>query len=233
MQNHTKQAFCLLSLLLLVPGCGNWYRKKEDQKNKKSMEKEVDVALDNNEVRSFFEDGEETQDFFLDEEPVRQEVAKYEITDNDVMQQVDTTGVVAEDATEFAWIKDEDKEEQLKVVYFGFDKSKTSAEQEAVVDYNADIIKKKIADAKDQQVKVMIDGYACDSAGTSKYNKVISERRATTLRNQLVARGISAESIKIVARGDEAPAVIDGKKVTGNRDEQWQNRRCEVHVVYT
>ena len=78
-----------------------------------------------------------------------------------------------------------------------------------------------------------IDGHACHSAGTPAYNLVISERRARTVRNQLIARGISAEDVKIVGHGDEVPAVVDGKKVTGGREEQWQNRRSEIHVIYT
>jgi outer membrane protein OmpA-like peptidoglycan-associated protein len=47
----------------------------------------------------------------------------------------------------------------------------------------------------------------------------------------LSKEGVPAANMKIVGRGNEVSAVINGKAVTGSREEQWQNRRDELHIV--
>ncbi len=229
MKNYTKEALCALSLLLLVPGCHLGKKQRDQsQKAKKAIDLHVDIPVAGEDaIKNFFEDGEDVQDFVLHDADVAlmQESAAHD----NLMQQVDTTG----DVSEFTWAEEQEElNEIFKAVYFDFDRDGIRDDQKKVADFDVELAKRKIAECKDHQITVVIDGHACHSAGTPAYNLVISERRARTVRDYLIAQGIPKANIKIVGRGDEAPAIVDGKKVSGNRQEQWPNRRGEVHITH-
>ena len=80
---------------------------------------------------------------------------------------------------------------------------------------------------------LVIDGHACHSAGSRAYNLALSERRAKVLADLMIEAGIPADCVKIVGRGDEMAALVNGKPVDGDREQQWPNRRDEIHVVYS
>ncbi len=65
----------------------------------------------------------------------------------------------------------------------------------------------------------------------ASYNRILSEKRAKALKDQAVAAGVPASKIKIVGRGFDAPEIVNGKPVTGDKDQQWLNRRDEIQVV--
>lgn len=236
MQNYTKQAACMLSLLLLIPGCMGGGRKKDmkhDKKTKKSVCREIDVPVADSQVaQNFFDDEEDAQDFALDEDnELVDQSARY-------AQAMAETDTGASETTQFAWVEDNIQEddqaqETFRTVYFDFDGSRVREDQKEAMEYNAQLAKRKIAQAGDHQVKIVIDGHACHSAGTPAYNLAISQRRARALRDYFVSMGIPAENLTIVGRGDEMPALADGQKVSGNRQEQWPNRRGELHVLYS
>ena len=48
-----------------------------------------------------------------------------------------------------------------------------------------------------------------------------------------VAAGVDRSAIKIVGRGQECPAMINGKAINGSREQRAPNRRVEVRVIYT
>ena len=229
MKNYKKEALCALSLLLLIPGClGGKKPKDQSQKVKKAVQREIDIPVAGDAIKNFFEDDDENvQDFLLDDGDIAlmQEAAAH----SNLMQQVDTTG----DVSEFAWVEEQEKQDEIfKAVYFDFDRAGIRDDQKEVANFDVELAKRKIAENKDHQVTVVIYGHACHSAGTPAYNLAISERRARTVRDYLIAQGIPEENLKIVGHGDEAPAIVDGKKVTGNRQEQWPNRRGEVHIIH-
>lgn len=229
MTKYKKEALAALSILLLIPSCGGRGDKKQKIKpaTDKMIQKEIDIPLAGDAIKDFFEEDENLQDFSLDEEDVAliQEASAHD----SLMQQVDTTGNVAE----FAWATAQEKAaDSFKPVYFDFDRAGIKDDQKESVNFDVALIKQKIADNADHQVTVVVDGHACHSAGTPAYNLAISERRARVVRNYLIEQGIPEQNIKIVGRGDEAPAIVDGKKVTGDRQEQWPNRRSEVHIIH-
>ena len=79
---------------------------------------------------------------------------------------------------------------------------------------------------------IVVEGHT-DKFGTPHYNDVLSTNRAKSVERELVQRGIGTEKIKIVGRGQEMPAMINGKEVSGSRQEQWPNRRVEIHLINT
>jgi len=70
-------------------------------------------------------------------------------------------------------------------------------------------------DKKGVKATVIIEGHACHSAGSAIYNLALSENAAKVLADRLVDAGISRGQIKIVGRGNQFPAIKDGKPVTG------------------
>lgn len=66
---------------------------------------------------------------------------------------------------------------------------------------------------------VLIEGH-CDERGTREYNLALGARRATSVRNYLIALGIPASRLRTISYGKERPAVA------GSNEEAWaKNRR--------
>lgn len=173
---------------------------------------------------------------------------KAEVKDSNVASNVDIPvaddgirSFFAEDVNEFALAEeakgefDPEQGQKFKTVYFEFDRNDIKEDQQEVASYNVEQIKQSLKEAEVKGLKpvVIVEGHACHSAGSSTYNLALSEKRAKSLEDMFVASGIAKENIKIVGRGKEMPAIIDGKPVTGDRQEQWPNRRDEVRVLFS
>ena len=71
---------------------------------------------------------------------------------------------------------------------------------------------------------ITIEGH-CDERGTREYNLALGERRATAVRNYLVALGIDAGRMQTISYGKERPAVL------GSDEAAWaQNRRGVIFL---
>jgi OOP family OmpA-OmpF porin len=56
----------------------------------------------------------------------------------------------------------------------------------------------------DKNLMVVVNGYA-DKKGSASSNMKLSMNRANTVKRYLIAMGISADRIKVVAHGDKDP----------------------------
>jgi OOP family OmpA-OmpF porin len=98
------------------------------------------------------------------------------------------------------------------LVLFDFDKSNINKAGQAVLN-------QVLADAaKAGGVKISATGHA-DRAGSEDYNMALSLRRADSVREALIAAGVSADAITVAGRGESEPAVptADGVKEQANR----------------
>jgi len=68
--------------------------------------------------------------------------------------------------------------------------------------------------------QLLIEGHS-DERGTREYNLALGERRASAIKDFLVASGIQADRVKTVSYGKERPAVIGS-----NEPAYSQNRRA-------
>src|SRR5262249_52490373 len=93
-------------------------------------------------------------------------------------------------------------------VFFDFDKSAIKPEGRTTLQRQAEWLKKY------PNVPVTIEGH-CDERGTREYNLALGERRATAVRNALVALGIPAARMKTISYGKERPAVL------GSNEAAW------------
>jgi peptidoglycan-associated lipoprotein len=68
-------------------------------------------------------------------------------------------------------------------------------------------------------VSVTVEGH-CDERGTREYNLALGERRATAVKNFLVALGVDSNRIATISYGKERPDAL------GHNKAAWaQNRR--------
>lgn len=99
-------------------------------------------------------------------------------------------------------------------VYFEWDRSDLTAS-------NQDVLNQAISRVRDGNCSVtlvVVEGHT-DSSGGDAYNEALSARRAASVRDALVATGVSAGSITTEARGesDQARPTADGVREPLNR----------------
>jgi OOP family OmpA-OmpF porin len=112
----------------------------------------------------------------------------------------------------------------LRGINFDFDKSNIKPEFQPVLDEAAQILK------DNPNVNVTIEGYT-DSKGTEAYNLRLSDRRANAVKQYLVSRGIAANRMDTVGKG-EADPVAPNTLPNGrdNPEGRAMNRRAELKV---
>ena len=103
-------------------------------------------------------------------------------------------------------------------VFFDFDKSAIKPEGQQTLQRQAQWLQKY------PNVTVTLEGH-CDDRGTREYNLALGERRATAVRNALVALGVSANRVKTISYGKERPAVL------GDNEAAWAQNRRGVTVI--
>lgn len=101
-------------------------------------------------------------------------------------------------------------------VFFPFDSAQLTQAGQAVVAEAA----RSLRQAQPAQVAVI--GHA-DRAGTDDYNRQLSEARAQSVKDQLVAQGIPADRIRTQARGEADPLVP-----TPDNVQEPENRRTVI-----
>lgn len=99
-------------------------------------------------------------------------------------------------------------------VFFAYDSSELTDDARGVLARQAQWL------TRHTRVQIMIEGH-CDERGTREYNLALGDRRATAVKNYLVALGVPASRMKTISYGKERPAV------PGNYD---QNRRGVLRV---
>jgi peptidoglycan-associated lipoprotein len=103
-------------------------------------------------------------------------------------------------------------------VLFGFDSSELTSGSQATLNRQAAFLAARPA------LRITIEGH-CDERGTREYNLALGERRASVVRDYLVARGINAARIKTISYGKERPAAV------GSNEAAWAKNRRAVTVL--
>ncbi len=201
-----KKLLFVIILLGLMPACS--FRRKSSETGTVSGEYS-EVGSKSGKKSLFVEDGVDA--FVLEGE-------------------IDPFSAPLADGVDFRVVEDYDKSlwaenrarYGFETIYFDFDKFGLRNDQVSALDLNL----KKIKELAKQGKTIIIEGHACDSAGSKSYNMMLSERRAKKIRDYLVKHGVSAARLKIVGRGNEMPIVLHG-----SREQQSPNRRVEFYVL--
>ena len=101
------------------------------------------------------------------------------------------------------------------VFYFDFDSSNLTSEA-------LDALNAHVAVLNRTTSQIRLEGHT-DERGTREYNLALGERRANSVRDYMVASGISSLRIETVSYGEERPAAY------GSGESNWaRNRRVEL-----
>ena len=103
-------------------------------------------------------------------------------------------------------------------IFFGTDRYDLDAESRQVLDEQAAWLQQY------PNVNLVVEGHA-DERGTREYNLALGERRANSVKNYLVALGVSPTRLTTVTFGKERPAV------PGANESAWAQNRRSVSKV--
>ncbi len=103
-------------------------------------------------------------------------------------------------------------------VFFDTDSSDLSAQARATLDHQAQWL------GQYPRLTFTIEGHA-DERGTREYNIALGARRATAVRDYLVAHGVTASRMRTISYGKERPVA------TCNDISCWSQNRRAVTVI--
>ncbi len=108
--------------------------------------------------------------------------------------------------------------EQVKPIYFDFDKSAIRPDDAQILEAAVEWLK------TNAEMVVLIEGHT-DERGSAAYNVALGERRALAARDYLIANGIEADRISTVSLGNEQRACME------TSEECWAKNRRAVFLV--
>ena len=115
-------------------------------------------------------------------------------------------------------VSDEDLFSQnIKDVYFDYDKSDIRGDQQASVQADAQFL------SQHQNMNITIEGH-CDERGSTEYNLALGDQRASSVKSALTAAGLSASRVKTISYGKEKPFCTESNEAC------WQQNR-RAHFV--
>ncbi|MGI9283158.1 MAG: OmpA family protein [Endozoicomonas sp.] len=107
-----------------------------------------------------------------------------------------------------------------KTFHFGFDSSKLKESDYKALDVQAAYLNSREGRGKN----IIIQGHT-DERGTRTYNLALGERRANSVKNYLVAKGVSPSRVEVISFGFEKP--LD----PAHNAEAWaKNRRAHIVI---
>lgn len=105
------------------------------------------------------------------------------------------------------------------VIYFDLDKDEIRDDQKTALDGKVAILN------ANPDVRIRIAGHT-DDRGSDEYNLALGQRRASSVRRYLAARGVPEARFEVVSFGEQRPAA------QGESEDAWsKNRRAEFEIT--
>lgn len=114
--------------------------------------------------------------------------------------------------------------EELKNVYFEYDKYFLTSEAKAILDKNADYLK------ANPTAEILVEGHCCE-CGTSAYNIALGQKRASAIKEYYISLGIPADKIATISYGEEKPTIPNACPL-GDTPQGALNRRGETKIRF-
>jgi outer membrane protein OmpA-like peptidoglycan-associated protein len=111
---------------------------------------------------------------------------------------------------------------ELNDTHFDFDSAKLTPAGITVLDENIKILK------SNPEVNILIAGYA-SASGTDEYNQKLSEKRATSVKDYLVSKGIGADRLMKIGYGESRPATYEPYP----EDLESEAAKSNMRVLFT
>jgi peptidoglycan-associated lipoprotein len=102
--------------------------------------------------------------------------------------------------------------QNIKDVYFDYDKSDIRSDQQSLVESNAQFLNQH------SNIDFTIEGH-CDDRGSTDYNLALGDQRASAVKNALTSAGVNASRIKTISYGKEKPFCSEDNEAC------WQQNR--------
>ncbi len=233
-----KTLALLLSGSLLIVGCGKKSEhssKKAKSKNVASLNKDGEIPLLLNESQSLLNDDADMDFAFVDAEEglfdndaQGNTIASAEHVDGNKKSKkfninLNKEGKGDQELAANLGLDDE----SFDRVQFNFNKNDIRQDQTPVVKKDIALAKKAVAVGKE----VVVAGHTCQ-IGSASYNVALSQKRAETVKKEMMKEGIPAEKVKTLGLGYESPLVWSD---SANRVEKIKdlapNRRAEVNIA--
>ena len=112
-------------------------------------------------------------------------------------------------------------EEQVKSIYFDYDKFLVKSEMREIIEQNGAIL----SNEKNKNFRVKLEGN-CDEWGSDEYNYALGLKRAKKTKDALIAQGITEDRITIISFGEANPECSE------KTQSCWaKNRRVDFKVL--
>ncbi|GJM04316.1 MAG: peptidoglycan-associated lipoprotein [marine bacterium B5-7] len=116
----------------------------------------------------------------------------------------------------FSQLDDPQSPLSIRVIYFEYDSSEIRSKYRSAVEAHAAYLN------QNSDTTITLEGHA-DERGSREYNLALGERRAQSIKQQMMILGVSSSQIRLVSYGEERPSV------DGHDEASWQqNRRVEI-----
>lgn len=114
--------------------------------------------------------------------------------------------------------------DELKNVYFEYDKYFLGSEAKEILAKNAEYLK------ANPTAEILVEGHCCE-CGTSEYNIALGQKRASAIKEYYISLGILASRIATISYGEEKP-VIPNACPFGDTPQGALNRRGETKIRF-
>ena len=108
--------------------------------------------------------------------------------------------------------------QNVKDIYFDYDKYDVRADQQASLQGNAQFLQQHAT------IHITVEGHS-DERGSTEYNLALATNRADAVKNALIQAGVAGDRIKTISYGKEKPFC------TESNESCWQQNR-RGHFVY-
>ena len=127
-----------------------------------------------------------------------------------------TYGAEDESSSAFNQLDDPQSPLSVRIIYFEYDSSEIRSDYRSTIEAHALYLQ------QNPNTSIVLEGHA-DERGSREYNLALGERRAKTVKQQMLLLGANSNQIRLVSYGEERPAS------DGHDDASWQqNRRVEI-----
>ena len=103
-------------------------------------------------------------------------------------------------------------------VHFDYDSAELGDDSRATLDRQVEFLN------QNPSIMITIEGH-CDERGTREYNLALGEKRASSVKDYLIASGVNSARISTVSYGKERPQVL------GSNSAAWKMNRRSVTTI--
>jgi peptidoglycan-associated lipoprotein len=107
---------------------------------------------------------------------------------------------------------------ELQMVHFTYDRSELTPQAVQILDQNVEWL------LQHPGIQIQIEGH-CDERGTVEYNLALGQRRADSVREYLVGKGIDPNTLHAISYGKERPLAFGM-----NEADHAMNRRAQFLI---